>query len=300
MQMESFSEKSYTEQLRAFDGINLFIRISHPAQSPKALIIIVHGLAEHSGRYIHVIKHLTDAGYVVWAFDLRGHGRSEGHRSFVKSFDDYLSDLDLALDRARKEFPNLPLFLFGHSMGGAVTTLYTITRKPAINGLLLSAASLQISAAVSPFLVKIAPLISALFPKMKTIVLDGSAISRDPVIVQSYNDDPLNYRRGIPARTGAELNAAIRRIQTRMETIEVPLLIMHGTIDRLADIVGSQLLFEKAESSDKTLKIYDGFYHEILNDPEKNRVLNDMQEWLDARCGDKQFNPEENIVHLSR
>lgn len=283
MQLESFSGINHTEQLLTFDKINLFIRIFQPGQSPKALIIIVHGLAEHSGRYMHVIKHLTDAGYAVWAFDLRGHGQSEGHRSYVKSFEDYLKDLDLVMDRACEKSPGLPLFLFGHSMGGAIATLYTIMRKPAINGLLLSAASLQISAAVSPFLVKIAPLISALLPKMKTIVLDGSAISRDPVIVQSYNDDPLNYRGGIPARTGAELNAAIRRIQSQMETINLPLLIMHGTIDRLADIEGSHLLYKKAGSSDKTLKLYDGFYHEILNDPEKFRVLNDMREWLDAR-----------------
>jgi len=283
MPQKSNSKPFRSERLKTTDGLEIFCTQSQPVTDPKASVIIVHGLAEHSGRYDHVIRYLTDNGYVVWTFDLRGHGQSDGKRSYVKSFNDYLDDLSLIIARSLEEYPHLPTILFGHSMGGAIATLYTITHKPAIRGLLLSAASLKISSSVSPILIKLAPLISAIFPKMKTIVLDGSAISRDPLIVQAYNNDPLNYRGGIPARTGAELNAAIRRIQSQMATIDLPLLIMHGTFDRLADIAGSHLLYNKAVSSDKTLKFYEGFYHEILNDPEKQVVLNDMREWLDAR-----------------
>jgi alpha-beta hydrolase superfamily lysophospholipase len=122
-------------------------------------------------------------------------------------------------------------------------------------------------------------------PKLKTIVLDGSAISRDQSVVDSYNNDLLNYRGGIPARTGAELNAAIRRIQSQMKNLDCPLLIMHGTVDRLADISGSHLLYNQARSRDKTLKLYQDFYHEILNDPEKMRVMNDIRAWLDTLPG---------------
>jgi alpha-beta hydrolase superfamily lysophospholipase len=285
MQTESFSENIRVWQIDAFDGTKLHVQKASPTDPPRATVIIVHGLAEHSGRYEHVISYLNAAGYVVWTFDLRGHGRSEGERTFVKSFDDYLRDLDLILTMARAELSSRPVFLLGHSMGGAIATLFTITYRPALAGLLLSAASLQISPSVSPFLVKIAPLISALLPKLKTIVLDGSAISRDQSVVDSYNNDLLNYRGGIPARTGAELNAAIRRIQSQMKNLDCPLLIMHGTVDRLADISGSHLLYNQARSRDKTLKLYQDFYHEILNDPEKMRVMNDIRAWLDTRTG---------------
>ncbi|MDD5766083.1 MAG: lysophospholipase [Candidatus Marinimicrobia bacterium] len=273
-----------TGECISFDGTRLFTRCYKPSQPAKAVVLVVHGLAEHSGRYEHVADFLTNAGFAFETFDLRGHGKSGGTRIFINSFDDYLRDLDLIMTEVKRHHPDLPIFLLGHSMGGAIATLFTITRKPEIAGLILSAATLKISDSISPFLVKIAPIIGKLFPKLPTIVLDKNAISRDPAVVQKYDEDPLNYRGGIPARTGAELNLAIGRIQLQMETLELPVLILQGTVDRLSDIRGSQMLSDLAKSEDKTFIRYDGFYHEILNDPEKIRVLTDIRNWIDKHC----------------
>ncbi|PIS30012.1 MAG: alpha/beta hydrolase [Candidatus Marinimicrobia bacterium CG08_land_8_20_14_0_20_45_22] len=274
-----------TGEIVSFDGTRLFTRSYKPTKPAKAVVLVVHGLAEHSGRYEHVAEFLTKAGFAFETFDLRGHGKSGGARIFVNSFDDYLRDLDLIMSEVKRNYPDLPIFLLGHSMGGAITSLFTITRKSPIAGLILSAPSLKISDSISPFLIKMAPLIGKLLPKLPTIVLDKNAISRDPMVVQKYDEDPLNYRGGIPARTGAELNLAIGRIQIQMEILDLPLLILQGTVDHLSDIRGSQMLFDLAKSKDKTFNRYEGFYHEILNDPEKMRVLDDIRDWMEKHYG---------------
>jgi acylglycerol lipase len=265
------------------DGLKLFEQSWYPADEPKGFVIIVHGYAEHCARYKFVAKHLTDNGYAVFSFDLRGHGRSEGAKTFINSYDEYLSDLDLFLSRVKAQAKEKPIFLLGHSMGGAISTLFTITRKPEIRGLILSAAALKISASISPLLVRLSGVIGQILPTVKTIKLNSRYISRDPEVVSVYDSDPFIYRGGIPARTGAELTSAINQIQKSMSTLELPLLIMHGTDDRLTDMEGSKQLFAKASSNDKTLKLYDGLYHEILNEPEKERVLGDIVEWMDKR-----------------
>jgi acylglycerol lipase len=267
---------------KAADGLSLFEQWWRPETGPKAAVAIVHGLAEHSSRYAHVAEHLARGGYAVDTFDLRGHGRSEGRRAFIRSFDEFLADLDLFLARVRSRHRRTPVFLLGHSMGGGITPLFVITRKPDISGLILSAGALKISDDISPLLIRMSGIVGRILPKLPTIKLDSSAISRDPEVVKHYDNDPLNYRGGTPARTGAEIVRATRRIQAQMEAITLPLLILHGTADRLTDIEGSKQLYARAASSDKTLKLYDGLYHEILNEPEKARVLEDIVQWLDA------------------
>jgi len=268
----------------ASDGFQLFERWWVPEGETKAVVVIVHGFAEHSGRYSHVAKRLNENGYAVYTFDLRLHGRSGGAKAFVKSFDDYLADLDVFIARVREREPQKPLFILGHSMGGTITTLYTITRKPDITGLMLSGAALKMGDDISPILISLSGIIGSILPKLPTVKLDSSAISRDAEVIKSYDADPLNYRGGTPARTGAEIVRATRTIQERMEEIDVPLLIMHGTADRLANIEGSKELNERARSADKTLKLYEGLYHEILNEPEKDEVMNDMVEWMNSHC----------------
>lgn len=265
------------------DGLRLFEQQWQPTNESKAVVIIVHGLAEHSGRYSHVAEFLTHKGYAVDTFDLRGHGQSEGTpRIFINSFDEYLTDLDQFLDRVRQRHSGKPIFLLGHSMGGTVVSLYCTTRQPIINGVILSAPTLKISDDISPFLIKISGLLGRLFPKLKTIKLDSSAISRDPEVVKWYDTDPLNYRGGIPARLGAEFNQAIIRIQGLMEKLSLPLLILQGTADRLSDPEGSKQLYSRASAKDKTLKLYDDLYHEVLNEPEKEQVLTDIVQWLNT------------------
>ncbi len=265
------------------DGLRLFEQEWSPEGTPKAGVVIVHGYGEHTGRYVHVAEELTRNGYAVSTFDLRGHGRSQGDpRTFVRSFDEHLDDLERFLSRVRERHSGRPLFLFGHSMGGTIATLFAIARQPEIRGLLLSGASLKLSDNYSLSLITLAKIISLVLPKLRLIKLDASAVSRDAEVVREYVTDPLVYHGGIPARTGAEMNRAMELIRQRMETLEVPLLIMHGTGDLLADPEGSRQLYDRADSGDKDLRLYEGLYHEILNEPEKAQVLADMVEWLDA------------------
>jgi acylglycerol lipase len=275
---------TYEGMFEAADGFQLFERWWTPEGETKAAVVIVHGFAENSGRYFHVAERLINSGYAVYTFDLRLHGKSGGAKAFVRSFDEYLSDLDVFLDRTRERQPQKPLFLLGHSMGGSISTLFAITRKPDIRGLLLSAAALKMGDDISPILISLSGIIGTILPKLPTVKLDSSAISRDPKVIESYDNDPLNYRGGTPARTGAEMVRATKIMQERMGEIDLPLLIMHGTEDRLANIDGSRQLQERARSSDKSLKLYEGLYHEILNEPEKDQVMTDIIEWMDARC----------------
>ncbi|MDZ7332515.1 MAG: lysophospholipase [candidate division KSB1 bacterium] len=274
-------------RLQSEDGLTLFTRSWRPdGVETKAVTMIVHGLAEHSGRYVHVGEFLAGRGIAVEGFDLRGHGQSSspGSKTYVKRFDDYIADAHLMLQRLMQRYSGLPIFVLGHSMGGLIASLLVVSRQPAIRGLILSAPALKISDDISPVLIKLSAIIGKLLPNLPTIKLDSSAISRDPEVVHKYDTDPLNYRGGIRARTGAEINRATQLIQRQMEAIQLPLLILHGTADRLADITGSKQLYERAQSSDKELKLYEGFYHEVMNEPEKEKVLNDIASWIEKRC----------------
>ena len=271
-----------------FQGTNVLVLFEQswfPEDDVKAVVLLVHGLGEHSSRYEHVAKFLTSKGIGIETFDLRGHGKSEGRRAFVTSFDEYLRDLDIFYKRVQKRYSGTPVFLYGLSMGATIATLYVITRKTEFQGLLLSGALIKIGDDISPLLIKMSSIIGTYAPRMKTTKLDSASISRDPRIVKDYDEDPLNYRGGIPARTGLELITAMNRIQLQMETITLPILIMHGSSDKLTNPIGSQELFDAVCSKDKTLKWYNGFYHEIHNDPEKDRVFEDVINWINDHLG---------------
>lgn len=266
------------------DGLALFARRWLPAGEPRAAVAVLHGLAEHSGRYDHLARFLTGRGIAVHAFDGRAHGRSPGANAFIPSLDRYLEDVDHFMDMVKVASGNLPLFLFGHSMGGEIATLWSIERRPDdLAGLLLSGPAVAPGTDISPLMIRLAPLLGRLAPRLPTVKLDSEAISRDPAVVQAYDGDPLCYRGGTPARTGAELLQGIMRIQAGMEALHLPLLVMHGTADRLTNPAGSRQLHERAGTADKTLKLYEGFYHELINEPGKEQVMNDMLAWIEAR-----------------
>jgi acylglycerol lipase len=270
----------------ASQGVELYQQWWTPAGGYKGVVILCHGIAEHSGRYDHVARFLCGRGYRVGSFDLRNHGRSGDHSIFVNAFDDYLADLEVFITQERENSADSPMFLMGHSMGGTIVTLYNITRKPDfLAGLVLTAPAVKIGDDISPLLIKISGMLSVLTPRLKTITLDAASISHDPEVMRRYNDDPLNYRGGLPARTGAELNGAVKRIQANMEAINLPVFIAHGTQDKLADLNGSRMLYQRISSSDKTLKTYDGYYHEVMNEIWKEVVLNDIGDWMDAHNG---------------
>ncbi len=266
---------------QSYDAGELFEQAWMPDDQPRAVLLLVHGLGEHSGRYEHVAEYFTSKGIGIETFDLRGHGKADGRRAYVNSFDDYLRDLDVFHKRVQERHYEQPLFLYGHSMGGTIAALYVITRKPEFKGLILSGSLLKMGADISPLLIKMAAIVGKYAPKMKTTKLDSASISRDPEIVRDYDEDPLNYREGFPARTGYESILAAQRILTQTESLTLPILIMHGSADKITNPEGSRELYEGVHSTDKTLKFYDGFYHEIHNDPEKERVFSDIFHWLE-------------------
>jgi len=254
-------------------GATIFEQWWRPDSEPRAVLAICHGYAEHSGRYAETARHLVEHDYAVEALDLRGHGRSSGERVTVQSYDDYHDDLGTFLERVRGRNPGQKLFLLGHSMGGGVVTSYLVMRSQELDGVLLSGAAM-----LAP---RPAPDPNA--PPRPRAPLASNAISRDPAVVAAYDSDPLVYRGAPNPDSFAASRPAFERVQAEMERITVPLLIMHGTDDLLVPYHGSEILMERASSKDKTLRLYPGLYHEILNEPERLQVLADIVAWLDAR-----------------
>jgi alpha-beta hydrolase superfamily lysophospholipase len=263
--------------------LNLYYQSWLPVGRPQAILLVVHGGAEHSGRYTNLVNYFVPKGYAVCGFDLRGHGKSEGLRCYVERFSDYLTDLKTFFDIVRDEHGDAKIFLVGHSVGGAIATAYAIDHQNELAGLLLSAAYLKVPYRRSAALIAAARVLSLLLPKMGLIVIDASAISQDQAVVDAYVNDPLVYRGKVRARFGAEMLRPMRELPRQMPKINLPILIMHGTADQLCDPEGSQMLYERVGSSDKTLKLYEGFYHEILNEPGHKQVMADMETWLATR-----------------
>jgi alpha-beta hydrolase superfamily lysophospholipase len=265
------------------DGIRLFERTWRPADKPKGAVIVVHGYAEHSGRYDHVGTSLAGAGYAVHAYDQRGHGRSDGARAIVRSMDEFLDDVDVFVARVAARYSaGVPTFLLGHSMGGGIVALHAIERRPAVRGLLLSGATVAGSERLGLRGWLIATL-GRLLPRFPLIKLDAATVSRDPEVVRLYDTDPLNYRGRMKAGLVRALFLGGQRIARGAPSIDYPLLIMHGADDALVPSDASKRLFDAVASDDKTLKLYDGLYHEIFNEPERDAVLADVVAWLESR-----------------
>lgn len=271
----------------AFDapgGVRLLGRAWTPGPPPRAAVAIVHGYAEHSGRYDWTGRQLAARGYAVYACDLRGHGRSDGDRVFVRSFNEYLDDVCALLDQVRERHPGVPVFLLGHSMGGCIAALAMVTRRPRVAGVILSGAVLTPARGLRGALLgRVVQLLARIAPRRKMRPLAASAVSRDPAVAAAYASDPLVYHEGMPFSTAAALVRATKAIERRAPQIALPVLILHGADDALVSPRGSTWLYETVSSPDKLLKVYEGLHHEILNEPEREQVLADIAAWLDAR-----------------
>jgi acylglycerol lipase len=262
-------------------GEKLYYQSWQPIGEVKAVLLIVHGLAEHSGRYMNVVNHFLPRGYAVYGYDHLGHGKSEGQRLFVKRFTDYLKPLKTFFDIIRGWQPGKPVFLIGHSMGGLIGASYLPTHQAELAGVILSGPAVKIPDNISRATILAGRLLSALIPKVGLVLLEAEGVSRDPAVVQAYSTDPLVYRGKMTARLGAEMLAAMERIRDTADRITLPILILQGGSDRLVDPSGARMLYDKVASPDKKLIVYQGYYHEVFNEPEHDQVLADVDAWLE-------------------
>jgi alpha-beta hydrolase superfamily lysophospholipase len=265
-------------------GLKITWRSWLPDGEPRAVAVIAHGAGEHIGRYEHVAARLVSERYAVYGLDHRGHGHSEGPRALVDRIAFTVSDLDQLVVLAAGEHPGLDLFLLGHSMGGCISVLYAIGHQDRLHGLLLSAPLAALDAAPAPVRL-LATVLSALTPRLPLFAVDPNLVSRDPAVVAAYEDDPLVYHGKLPVRTISELAGAVDSFPDAVSAITIPTLIMYGTGDKLAPPAGSVMLSERVGATDTTLIPYEGLYHEILNEPEQNKVMDDICAWLTAHIG---------------
>ncbi|MFX1758668.1 MULTISPECIES: alpha/beta hydrolase [Rhodococcus] len=252
-------------------------------EAPTGVLILSHGLGEHARRYDHVVERLTDLGLVVYSPDHRGHGRSGGKRVHAREMREFTEDLDTLIDLALHEHPGLPVFMLGHSMGGAIALAYALDHQDRLTALLLSGPAVIVTSGTPKPVVEIGKLIGRFLPGVPVQKLDSTAVSRDPAVVAAYDADPLVHHGLVPAGLARVLVLNEQSLEQRLPSLTLPLLVMHGTEDTLADPAGAQLIADRAGSEDLTLKLYDGLFHEIFNEPEKDRVLDDLTAWLKAR-----------------
>ncbi len=266
------------------DGLKLYRQCWTPEEEPVGVVIVVHGFTEHGGRYAELAEELVRHGYAVHAADLRGHGHSEGDRVWVASFDEFPADLEVLVESVRRDEPTRPLFLFGHSMGAAIVARFVQTRRSEVCGVAMSAPPVAMGNCVFPILRRVGVMLGRWFPRLRVVRLGSGWISRDPQTVADFRSDPLVFHDRFPARIGAEILRTGPRILAEAGAIRPPLLILQGTADRLVDPAGSRQLLEAAGSQDKTLKLYEGFYHDLLHELQRQQVTADLIEWLDAQA----------------
>jgi len=254
-----------------------------PVDQPRAAILLIHGLGEHSGRYQHVAAAFNAKGFTVVAPDHLGHGESPGTRVFVEQFDDYLTGVRECRAIIDQRCPGVPCFVLGHSMGGLITGRLLLDDQAQYRGALLSAPAFAAEQPPSGLVMFIGRLLSKLAPKIGMIALDASGVSRDPQVVAAYNADPLVNHGKITAALGIALFDAMAEVMSRAAEIKLPLLVMHGDADTMAAPKGSEQFAAAVSSSDKTLTLLPGLYHEIFNEPEGANIIAAYAEWIESR-----------------
>lgn len=254
-----------------------------PLGEPRAVILLAHGLAEHSSRYGNLVNHFVPEGYAVYALDHMGHGRSGGKRVYINRFQDFTIPLKQLFDMTRKEHPETPVFLVGHSMGGLIATAFLLDQTQDLAGAVLSGPAVKIPDNISKATLFIGRIISVILPALGISKLEAEGISRDPEVVRAYYDDPLVFTGKITARLAAEIVNTCEMVLDRAPEITLPLMIAQGSEDSLVNPEGARLLRDGVGSADKSLNMYDGFFHEIFNEPEHKKVLTDVQSWIEER-----------------
>ena len=264
------------------ENANIYYQAWLPESDVKAVLLIVHGLGEYSGRYMNVVNYFVPLGYAVYGLDHIGHGKSDGIREYVNKFDDYTDTLNIYYKMVTGLQPDKPVFLLGHSLGGLISTYYLLDHQTDFKGAIISAPAIKIGDSVSPMTITMSKILAKIAPKAGVLALDASTISRDPQVASTYANDPLVFHGKTPARLAAEMLKAMIRVTAEVSTISLPFIVVQGGDDKLVDPGGAQMLYEKASSKDKIIKIYEGMYHEVFNEPDRSRVLGDVEAWLAA------------------
>ena len=260
------------------DELDLFVRINN-VQTPDAVVVLVHGLAEHSGRYEHVVNFFNRLNYSVYRFDLRGHGNSGGEKGYVEDFHQYIDDADCVVRLAQKENPGVPIFMLGHSMGGFITTAYGVRHPDKLQGQILSGAAVILQPSMEP-------LKETDFDAMAHQTIPNSLsdqISRDRDVVDAYNQDPLVLKEFQFKLVGEVFLKGAQWLMAHMPQYRYPCLILHGGCDEIVTHDASKWMHHHIGSQDKSLNIYESLYHEILNEPEMEMVLSDIHAWISKR-----------------
>jgi alpha-beta hydrolase superfamily lysophospholipase len=255
-----------------------------PEGDARAVVVIVHGLGEHGGRYDHVGRRLAGAGFAAYAADHRGHGRSGGRRANIGRMAAVVGDLSDFVCFAAERCPGTEVFMLGHSLGGLIALQYATGDVPELAGLVLTGPLVQVESR-APVLERMAGVLSALTPNLGVLAVPPDAVSRDPAVVAAYRADPLVHHGKVPARTGAEILTTTLALPDRLPRLRTPLLLLHGTCDRLAPAAGSQLVHEKVTSPDRTLRLCEGLSHEVMNEPEQDEILDEIVGWISDRTG---------------
>jgi alpha-beta hydrolase superfamily lysophospholipase len=263
-------------------GVKVFVRSWQPEGKPRATVVINHGFKSHSGYYEWTAEQLTQNQLAVYALDMRGHGRSEGERLFVNEMAEYVDDLAKVIAFAKQREGALPTFVLGHSAGGVVASTYMLDHQSEVTGFICESFAHEVPA--PDFALAILKGIGSIAPHAHVLKLKDEDFSRDPEVVERMGSDPLVSKQGYQAQTVAELVRADERLRKEFSRITLPVLILHGTADRATKPHGSQVFYDRASSEDKTLKLYDGHFHDLLNDLGKERVMADIADWILTRA----------------
>ncbi len=262
---------------------SIYFQCWEPELAPRAVLLVVHGLGEHSARYQQLALFFTGYNYAVAALDHNGHGYSEGRPGHVNAFGDYLTDLAIFHRQLAARFTGVPMFLLGHSMGGLIACNYLLHHQNGFAGGILSGPAIKTDPEPGRVQMLLLRLLAWLTPRLGMLKLDAQGVSRDPEVVRKYEEDPLVFHGKLSVRMVRELFAGMKTIHAEAPNITLPLLLLHGGADVLTAPEGSRFLYKHVGSRDKSLTIYPGLYHEIFNEPERQEVMAQTLDWCEAR-----------------
>jgi acylglycerol lipase len=269
------------ERIPSAGGVQIFVRSWQPAAGPRAVVVICHGVNSHGGQYLWTADRLAAHGFAVYALDLRGRGRSDGPRFYVDDVAEYVGDVSAVVTLAKSRAPGVPVFLLGHSAGGVVSCSYALDHQSELAGLICESFAFRVPA--PGVVLSIIKGLSAIAPRLPVLKLKNRDFSRDPKAVAALDADPLTHKEVQPAKTVAALVRADERLEREFPRLTLPVFIMHGTVDKATVPSGSQFFYDTAGSADKTLRLYEGHFHDLLNDVGKDVVLADITAWIDKR-----------------